>query len=711
MNTHRLDGHDTTLLLLQRASGLPEIVHWGTRLPDHLALDAVAALRDRATRRNGPDEDHVEAVLMPTLGTAALRAPGLVASRGGTAGPDWTADFTAVSVEDAPGRLRVVALDPVSSLRLEIMLDLPPDSDLLAMHSVLHNTGATPLQIDRLAAGIFLVPSEADELLVFDGRWGREFSEQRVSLTSGSWVSENRRGRSHDRFPGLILGQPGFDEDRGLVHGIHLGWSGNHRTSAERLEDGRILVATGEWLHPGELVLEPGQSVRTPFAYAAVSPAGLSGLSRRFHAGIRRSVLDWPGGAMRPRPVTLNTWEGNYFSHDHDRLVAQAEAGARIGIERFVLDDGWMAGRHDARAGLGDWRPDAGKYPDGLGPLIDAVTRLGLEFGLWVEPEMVNPDSDLYRAHPDAVLHVEGRPLHTSRHQLILDLTRPEIAEIIFGQLAALLRAHPIAYLKWDMNRDFVAAGDRDGRPAYRRHLLATYALLARLREAFPTVEIESCASGGGRPDLGILRHTHRVWTSDCTDALERLAIQRGFSRFLPPELMGAHVAASPNHQTGRQHTLGFRAAVALFGHMGVELDPTTLATGEQDELAAWIVLHKRLRPLLHAGLQQAGPVQAGRSLRGMVAPDRRHAVFLVAQERTEPHRPPPLVIPGLDPRFAYRLQAPQPQHLDVRLSASQRRLFDEGLLVQGALLGSAGIALPELQPETALVLEATHLD
>ncbi|TLU70842.1 alpha-galactosidase [Lichenicoccus roseus] len=708
MNTHRLDGRDTTLLLLQRDAGLPEIVYWGTRLPSGITLDAVASLRDRATRRNGLDEDHVEAVLMPTIGTGALRSPGLVASRGAL---DWTAEFDGVLVRQAPGQLRVVAIDKVAALRLEIVLDLPPDGDLLSMHSILHNQGAAPLQVDRLAAGVFLVPAASDELLVFDGRWGREFAEQRIRLTSGNWTSENRRGRSHDRTPGLILGEPGFDEDRALVHGVHFGWSGNHRTTAERLEDGRILVSTGEWLHPGELVLAPGQSAQTPVAYAAVSQNGLRGLSQHFHAGVRSGVLEWPGGAMRPRPVTLNSWEGNYFSHDHDRLVAQATAGARIGIERFVLDDGWMAGRDNDRAGLGDWWPDPLKYPDGLGRLIDAITGLGLEFGLWVEPEMVNPDSDLYRAHPDAVLQVAGRPLRTSRHQLILDLTRPDIAGLIFDQLAALLRAHPIAYLKWDMNRDFVAAGDSDGRPAYRSHLLATYALLERLREAFPAVEIESCASGGGRPDLGILRHTHRVWTSDCTDALERLPIQRGFSRFLPPELMGAHVAASPNHQTGRRHTLGFRAAVALLGHMGVELDPTTLATDEQDELAGWIALHKRLRPLLHAGLHQAGPMLAGRSLRGVVAPDRSHAVFLVAQERTEAHRPPPLTLPGLDAERHYRLQAPPPQRLDIRLSPSQRSLFEAGLVVSGALLAQAGIALPELQPETALVLELIGLD
>ena len=454
----RLDGSGTTLLLLQRARLLPEIVYWGARLPDGIDLAGAATLRDRATRRNGLDADHVEAVLMPTLGTGSLRAPGLAASRGSV---DWTADFTEVAVTAEPGAVRIVASDPVAALVLEIELALRPDCDLLSMRTSLRNAGAAPLQVERLAAGVFLLPAGAGELLVFDGHWGHEFAERRIALASGVFASENRRGRSHDRFPAIIAGTPGFDEDRGLVHGIHLGWSGNHRTTAERLEDGRLLVVTGEWYQPGEVVLQAGETLRTPLSYASLSPDGLSGLSRRFHDGVRAGVLRWPGGAMRPRPVTLNTWEGNYFTHDHDRLVAQARAAAALGVERFVLDDGWMSARDHERAGLGDWVADPRKYPDGLGKLIAAVTEAGLEFGLWVEPEMVNPDSDLYRAHPDAVLRVPGRPAHLSRHQLILDLTRPEIADHVFAQLDRLLGAHAISYLKWDMNRDFVAAGDR----------------------------------------------------------------------------------------------------------------------------------------------------------------------------------------------------------------------------------------------------------
>ena len=297
MATFRLDGSNSTLLLLQRDDGMPEVVHWGARLPTALDLDGVASLRDRAPRHNGLDEDHVEAVLMPTLGTGTMRAPGLLASRGGV---DWTASFDQVTVQQGDGSLRLSAQDPACGLGLDIILTLPANGDLLRMRTRLRNDGETPLQVARLAAGIFLLPAEAGELLVFDGRWGGEFAERRIALSSGLWASENRRGRSHDRFPGLIAGEPGFDEDRGLVFGVHLGWSGNHRTTAERLEDGRIMIGVGEWLHPGEVILGPGESLESPIAYASLSLHGLSGLSRHFHEGVRRHVLRWPDGRCVP---------------------------------------------------------------------------------------------------------------------------------------------------------------------------------------------------------------------------------------------------------------------------------------------------------------------------------------------------------------------------------------------------------------------------
>lgn len=706
--TIRLDGRAVTLLLLVHPHGMPEIFHWGARLPDGIALDALPALRARAVPHNSLDEVVPASVLYPTLGAGLFVAPALLVHR---ETQDWTADFSVTSIQQSAGSVSIVATDAVAGLSLSLELTLPPDGDVLAMRSSLTNTSNAPLHVAEQAAGCFLIPARATELLTFDGYWGHEFAERRLPLESGRFTVENRRGRvSHDRHPALIAGTAGFGEDAGEVWGFCLGWSGNHRLSAERLEDGSALVMLGELLHPGEAMLAPGETLHSPAAFASYAPDGLAGLSRRFHRHVRRHVLQWPTGKMPPRPVTLNTWEGTYFAHDEARLMQQADAAARLGIERFVLDDGWMPARVNDRAGLGDWVADPAKYPNGLGPLARHVTGLGMQFGLWVEPEMVNPDSDLYRAHPDAVLHVQGRPLRTARNQLVLDLTRPEVAEHIFTALYTLLRDLPIAYLKWDMNRDLVAAGDAHGRPAYRRQVLALYALLARLRAAHPQIEIESCASGGGRADYGVLVYTQRVWTSDCTDALERLAIQRGASRFLPPEIMGAHISAVPNHQTGRRHTLAFRAAVALFCHLGIELDPLTLDVGEAAEVAAWIALHKRLRPLLHGGGHVAAPDEAGRSLRGVVAADARHAAYLVAQATASSRRRSPLLrLPGLDPASLYRLTAPPPQRPPERVAPEAQVLFGAGLLLPGALLATAGLALPDLPPESALVLEAVR--
>ncbi len=699
----RLDGLHTTLLLAPRAEGLPEIVHWGARLPPGDA----ASLRDRAAPRNLLDDDIAEASVFPTLGAGLFRTPALAAHRDGR---DWSAEFGDACVETGPGStlpdgmLRITAHDPVAGLRLLIEFTLPPDGDVLAVRAKLTNAGTAPLVVDHLASGVLRIPPEATELRTYGGRWAHEFTETRSALPDGALLLENRRGRtSHDRFPLLIATVPGCGEQDGAAWGVHLGWSGNHRIAADRLGDGSLLVSGGELLMPGEFTLAPGASQLTSTLYAAWSGAGLSGLSRAFHAYARRHLLRLKG----PRPVTLNTWEGTYFDHDEARLMREATAAAALGIERFVLDDGWMAGRDHARAGLGDWTADPRKYPNGLGPLARHVTGLGMQFGLWVEPEMANPDSAALREHPDAALGLAGRPPRLSRQQLVLGLSRTEVWGRVCGALDTLLREVPISYLKWDMNRDLVAAGDPAGRAAYGNHVFATYAMLDYLRTEHPAVEIESCASGGARADWGVLARTQRVWTSDCTDALERLRIQRGASRLLPPEVMGAHVSASPNHQTGRRHTLAFRAAVALPYHFGIELDPLVLDDAERDELAGWIALHKRLRPLLHAGLHVAADPLDGRTLAGVVAPDAGHAVYLIAQEadRARPH-PAPLRLPGLQADASYRLRIPAPQRPDGKLSATHRALYAEGVAVAGGMLAHAGFMPPPLPPETAIILE-----
>jgi alpha-galactosidase len=653
----------------------------------------------------GLDREYVQATLLPTAGLGSFRAPAFAAHR---QGQDWTADFTVRCIDVRRGGVFIQAEDAIAKIALEIELALPSTANVLSARSSVVNLAKHPLNVERLAAGVFLIPTEANEVLAFGGAWAREFAPERFVLPAGLWATENRRGRtSHDRHPLLFLGTRSFGEERGDVYGLHLGWSGNYRIAVEVLEDGRRLASAEPLLHPGEIILSEGESFRTPWAYATMSARGLGEASRHFHA-TARSLVHWSGKLMRPRPVTLNTWEGNYFHHDVEALKAQARAAASLGVERFVLDDGWFGRRNDDRSSLGDWVVDRRKYPDGLAPLIEHVRDVGMEFGLWVEPEMISPDSDLYRAHPEWALRVEGRSLDTGRNQLVLDLTREDAFEHIFQSLHKLLSEHAIGYLKWDMNRDLLAAGREEGTPAYHSQVDAFYTLLDRLRQAHPQIEIESCASGGGRIDFGVLARIQRFWTSDSTDALERVSIQSGFLRLMPPELMGAHVSAIPNHQTGRHHRLSFRAAVALIGHFGVELNPLRLSEDERSELGAWIRLHKELRPLLHTGNVVQCPPDDGRSLVGVVSDDRVAAVYIVVQETVRRRRTaPPCRFPGLDPARTYRVVAPPPQRSsEMRFSAGHETLWGEGMRYSGALLSMVGLSLPLLLPESALVIK-----
>ena len=358
------------------------------------------------------------------------------------------------------------------------------------------------------------------------------------------------------------------------------------------------LLQLGELLHPGEVVLAPGESYTTPPVYAVHSTSGLGAASRQFHAVVRSS----PAHRTRPRPVVLNTWEAVYFDHDLDTLIRLADAAAAVGVERFVLDDGWFGGRRHARAGLGDWWVSPEAHPGGLTPLIDHVRGLGMEFGIWVEPEMVNPDSELYRAHPTWALADPGYAPVLGRHQLVLDLTNPEAYEEIRSRLDALLGGHDIAFVKWDMNRDHVHATASSGRAGTHAQTLALYRLLDELRRRHPDVEFESCSSGGARIDLGILQRAERVWTSDCNDALERQTIQYFASTLIPPEVIGAHVGPPTSHTTGRTQSLSMRAATALFGHFGIEWNLLDADDRERADLAEWVALYKRHRDLIHHG-------------------------------------------------------------------------------------------------------------
>ena len=724
----------TSLVLDARGPGLPRVVHWGADLGP-LPDEDLPAVVDATVPPVVPSSFDTPTVLslLPEASAGWSGRPGLAGHRDGR---DWSTAFrlTGLDVYDEPaapspallggaplhapgvnkgpflssGRVEVRAADPGAGLSLTVEITLDAAGVLTLRHR-LRNDGDGRYEVRELTP-VLPVPAVATELLDLTGRWCRERAPQRHPWPMGAWVREGRHGRTgHDATLLLVAGTAGFGFRHGEVWAVHTAWSGDHVTAAERRPTGESTLGGGELLAPGEIVLGPGEEYATPLLYAAHSADGLDGLSDALHTHLR-SRTSHP---RTPRPVTLNVWEAVYFDHDLDRLRALADAAAEVGVERFVLDDGWFRGRRHDQAGLGDWWVDGEVWPDGLQPLIDHVRGHGMQFGLWVEPEMVNPDSDLFRAHPDWVLQAPGRLPPPWRHQQVLDLAHPDAYAYLLERLDAVLSEHDgLAYLKWDHNRDLTEAGHA-GRPGVHAQTLAVYRLLDELRARHPDVEIESCSSGGARVDLEILRRTDRVWASDCNDALERLSIQCWTGLLLPPELIGTHIGPERSHTTHRVHDLSFRAVTALFGHHGIEWDITAIDAGERTELAAWVALHKRLRPLLHTGrvvrVDHPDPaVQA----HGVVAHDRNHAVYAVSRVATSAAQVPGAVrLPGLDPQRRYRVRPPAgvPEPALLELSPPGWLAWPgDGIAVSGSVLSTVGVQLPALHPEQALLLEVT---
>jgi alpha-galactosidase len=540
--------------------------------------------------------------------------------------------WTSAQVENSDAAIRITLNDDRAGITLIQSFRVDANAGWRIGAQVI-NRAPVAVALDALASAILPLPARATRVVSWRGRHNAELVEADEALPEQIWQREVRRGISgHGGAPGVYL--PG-DETLAL----QLCWSGDSRITIERDDEGYHILSAAAVLQPGEVVLAQGDAWTAPDALLAISGCRNGAMAAQ-HAMVR-AMLRWPGGAMGARKVHLNSWEACYFDHDATRILALARAAADIGIERFVLDDGWFKGRNDDRAGLGDWTPDPVKYPDGLRPLAEAVGALGMEFGLWVEPEMVNPHSDLYRAHPEWALHHAGAPLLTARGQLVLDMRRPAVREYLFAALDALLCDVPIGYLKWDHNRDLVPAGGA-------AQVRGTYALLGRLRAAHPAVEIESCAGGGGRSDAGMAPYVHRFWTSDNIDAVSRVAMQRAFLAFLPPEMMGSHVGASPAHATGRSQALAFRAAVASPGHFGVELDPAALDPADRQTLAQWIGFARSARDLVHGG-----GVWLGEGADGLVwqAQGTARRGLLLWVIRTAPpldRRPHPLLLPFL---------------------------------------------------------------
>lgn len=700
----RLDSQHCTLILGMQ-DAIPQVLYWGQRLAADLDLNELASLQQQPVHLGTLDHP-VPLSLVPEPGRGFFGAAGL---EGHSQQQHWAGQFQAEGLQKTGQRLDYQGRDAVSGLTLTLQLTLTADTDMLSLQASLHNAGTQAFELSHLGLSL-PVPARADELMTFHGRWIQEFLSERKPWPKDRLVQENRRGRtSHDTFPGIVAGTPGFAETRGEVWGLHLAWSGNHRTLAEKTSLGERHLQMAEWLYPGEVSLAPGATYHSPRVMAAWSDQGLNGLSRVFHQHLRRYILA-PQVSTHPRPVHFNTWEGIYFDHKPDQLLAMVEDAAAVGVERFVLDDGWFGERHDDTAGLGDWWVNERKHPGGLDYLIDAVKAAGMEFGLWFEPEMINADSDLYRAHPDWILSLPGYSQPTGRHQYVLDLSRHEVENWLFERLDTLLQRYDIRYIKWDMNRDLTQPGNARGHASVHAQTRALYRLLERLRQAHPAVEIESCASGGGRADFGILAYTQRIWVSDCIDALERQRMQKTFSIFFPPEVMGSHISANPTHTTGRHHSAGFRLITAMFGHMGLELDVTRLSSEEKTQTRELVARYKHHRQLLHSGhyvrLDTADPALQAQ---GVVADDGARAVFAAAVlSLPENMLLPPLRLAGLNSDTRYRLTLWVPPESAGPTARTSPLQAAGGGSFSGAALMQSGLQLPILHPETACLIELT---
>ncbi|PJJ72940.1 alpha-galactosidase [Diaminobutyricimonas aerilata] len=693
---HVLRAAGVGVVIALHQESLPEVVHWGADIGPLTEEEGRQLLLAVARPPSPSALDHPwPLTLVPGEHDGWEGRPGLAGHVDRRALlPRWRT----TSVEGDESRLRVEAAADALRLVIELTLD---ESGVLKVQHELLNDGTEPVDLAILEQTM-PVGDLASEVLDFSGRWTRERAPQRRPLTQGSVARESRRGRTgHDSPMVLALGTPGFGDQQGELWAVHLAWSGDSVYRVDALPEARTVIGAGALLRPGEITVEPGASFRTPAAMFVWSDEGLDGIGRRFH----RFVRNRPQHPKRPRPVTLNTWEAVYFDHDLGKLTELARVAADIGVERFVLDDGWFLGRRDDTAGLGDWRVDPSVWPEGLHPLVDAVRSHGMEFGLWFEPEMVNLNSQLAREHPDWLLQPIENEVRPWRGQFVLDVSRPEVFDYLLESISALVTEYRLDYIKWDQNRDLIEAVNT-GRANVHRHTSAVYDLLAALKQRHPGLEIESCASGGARVDLGILEHTDRVWASDTNDPVERLAIQRWTELLLPPELIGAHVGPPVAHTTKRATSLDFRIAVAMFGHFGIEWDITTCSSSELDELREGIAAYKRLRGLLHTGDVWHLPTgDSGTTATSIVAADGSGAVLRLARSESGPRALPALLrVPGLDGSSEFHLSA-----LGVGEGAHStpaESLSSAGAVRStGSALGAVGVRMPLLHPSEAIVL------
>ncbi|MFR3791842.1 MAG: alpha-galactosidase [Blautia massiliensis (ex Durand et al. 2017)] len=560
--------------------------------------------------------------------------------------------------------LTVTLADSLAGVTVTLFYTIFEQLPAIARHAEIRYTGPDTLRIKRAMSLCLDLPDCNYEMLELTGAWARERHVTTRPLVEGVQAVYSLRGCSSHHFnPFLALKRPDCGESAGEVYGFSLVYSGNFLAQAD--VDPYHVTRITMGIHPQNFswILKTGEMFPTPETVMVYSDQGLNGMSQAYHQ-LYRTRLARGYWRDRVRPVLLNNWEATYFDFDEDKLLTLAAKAKELGIELFVLDDGWFTHRSNDFAGLGDWEVDTAKLPDGLRGFGEKLNAMGLQFGLWIEPEMVNPGTQMWNEHPDWVLHQRGRRPQPSRHQYVLDYSNPEVVDHLYHHFEKLLGNVPVSYIKWDMNRSIsdafscVSAPCRQGEVLHR-YILGVYRLYQLLTDRFPQILFESCASGGARFDPGMLYYAPQCWTSDDTDAVERLKIQYGTSFVYPVSSMGAHVAAVPNHQLGRITSMNTRANVAFFGAFGYELDLTQLSPCDQEQVARHIEFFKQHRQLLQFGTfwRLQSPFTHNEAAWMTVAPDRSTALvgdYLILQQVNAGYRR--IRLAGLAPDRLYRV-------------------------------------------------------
>lgn len=657
----RMDAADVSYIIGVNEKGELQTLYWGKRLR---ATDALPA----AKSENGSSS--FDLVVTPQefvgWGGGLYTVPDLKITF-----PDGNRDLVLhyVSHSIQANTLTIVLKDIQRDVQVDLMYKIDPNTGILARSARIENHTKEPFNIEQVFAATWNLPRSSDyQLRYLTGRWAGEWNLQEESLHPGKVVLESRRGSTGDEVNPWFAIERGKQPDQnvGDVWFGALGWSGSWQINIEQDWADKVRVTGGFTPFDFTYRLMPGESLETPKFYGGYSHAGIGEASRLLHSFELHSIVPQAPNP-RPRPVLYNSWEATGFDVNEAGQEALAEKAASIGVERFVMDDGWFGERKDDHAGLGDWYVNPQKFPHGLKPLIDKVHALGMDFGLWVEPEMVNPNSALYREHPDWVLNFPGRPRTEGRNQLVLNLARPDVREYVFHFLDKLLTENDIAFLKWDYNRNWSepgwpAAPLDEQKEVYVKYVHNLYGILAELRAKHPHVEIESCSGGGARVDLGILRYTDEVWPSDNTDPFDRLRIQDGFTYAYSPGVMMAWVTDSPNWMNNRSTSLQYRFLSSMQGSLGIGANLNKWTPEDFATAKTMIAQYKQLRTTIQDGaLYRLISPQHGSnaSVTESVARDGREAaVFAFLHSSQEGENYPRLYLRGLDPKAEYSIHA-----------------------------------------------------